>query len=64
MVAKQAKKKKVSGTRKTRALLQKQLAMPAGFHSDDSGLATLQEVVDPNVPTKQLSELSLEQRAA
>lgn len=63
MVGKQAKKKKVSGTKKSRALLQKQLAMPAGFYSDDSGVATLRDVVDPAVPTKQLSELTLEQRA-
>ncbi len=63
MVGKQAKKKKVSRTKKSRALLQKQLAMPAGFYSDDSSVATLREVVDPAVPTKQLSELTLEQRA-
>ncbi|MFN2512649.1 MAG: hypothetical protein ABR568_14665 [Pyrinomonadaceae bacterium] len=63
MVGKQAKKKKVSGTKKSRALLQKQLAMPAGFYSDDSSVATLRDVVDPSVPTKQLSELTLEQRA-
>lgn len=63
MVVKQAKKKKVSGTRKTRALLQKQLAMPAGFYADDSRVATLRDVVDPSVPTKHLSELTLEQRA-
>ena len=37
--------------------------MPAGFHSDDSDVATLRDVVDPNVPTKQLSDLTLEQRA-
>lgn len=63
MVGKQVKKRKVSGTKKSRALLQKQLAMPAGFYSDDSHVATLREVVDPDVPTKQLSELTLEQRA-
>lgn len=37
--------------------------MPAGFHSDDSEVASLQDVVDPTVPTKQLSDLTLEQRA-
>ena len=37
--------------------------MPAGFHGDNSSTATLREVVDPNVPTKHLSELNLEQRA-
>lgn len=62
-MVKRAKKKKVSATRKTRALLQKQLAMPAGFLVDDSGFATLRDVVDPSVPTKDLSELTLEQRA-
>jgi hypothetical protein len=60
-VATRKKNKKVS--RKTRALLKKQLAMPAGFHGDNSSTATLREVVDPNVPTKHLSELNLEQRA-
>lgn len=62
-MVKKAKKKKVSRTKKTRALLQKQLAMPAGFHSDDLSVATLRDVVDPSVPTKELSELTLEQRA-
>lgn len=37
--------------------------MPAGFCSDGSAQATLREVVDPNVATIQLAELSLEQRA-
>jgi hypothetical protein len=63
LVAKQVKKKKASTARKTRALLQKQLAMPAGFYADDSSVASLREVVDPTVPTKHLSELTLEQRA-
>jgi hypothetical protein len=63
VVVKKAKKKKISGTGKARALLEKQLAMPAGFHADDSSVATLREVVDPSVPTKLLSELTLEQRA-
>ncbi len=63
MSGKQAKKKKNPGTKKTRALLQKQLAMPAGFYADDSSVATLRDVVDPAVPTKHLSELTLEQRA-
>lgn len=63
MVGKQAKKKKVSRKKKSRALLKKQLAMPAGFYADDSSVATLRDVVDPGVPTKQLSELTLEQRA-
>ena len=37
--------------------------MPAGFCADGSAQATLREVVDPNVATIQLAELSLEQRA-
>ena len=41
----------------------KQWEMPAGFHSDDSEVATLRDVVDPNVPTKQLTDLTLEQQA-
>jgi hypothetical protein len=63
VVVKKAKTKKISGTGKARALLEKQLAMPAGFHADDSSVATLREVVDPSVPTKLFSELTLEQRA-
>lgn len=37
--------------------------MPAGFRSDGSAVATLRDVVDPSVPTKQLLDLTLEQRA-
>ena len=51
------------GRKKYPLLPEKQWAMPAGFLSDDSEVATLRDVVDPNVPTKQLSELTLEQRA-
>lgn len=54
--------RKKSSKKKAR-LLQKQLEMPAGFHSDDSKVASLRDVVDPNVPTKQLLDLTLEQRA-
>jgi hypothetical protein len=63
VVVKKVKKKKVSGAKKSRALLEKQLAMPAGFYADDSSVATLRDVVDPDVATKHLSELTLEQRA-
>jgi hypothetical protein len=49
--------------RKKSLLPEKQWSMPAGFYSDDSDIATLRDVVDPNVPTKQLSDLTLEQRA-
>ena len=64
-----AKKKKVkkigSKTRRssTNALLEKQREIPAGFHSDGSKAATLREVLDPDVPTMQLTDLTLEQRA-
>jgi len=37
--------------------------MLAGFYADDSSVATLRDVVDPSVPTKHLSELTLEQAA-
>lgn len=37
--------------------------MPAGFCADGIGHATLREVADPDVPTLQLSDLSLERRA-
>jgi hypothetical protein len=37
--------------------------MPAGFHSDGSKHATLRDVLDPDVATMQLSDLTLEQRA-
>lgn len=42
---------------------EKQWAMPAGFCADGSAQASLRDVVDPNVATIQLAELSLEQRA-
>lgn len=51
------------GRTKRRLLPEKQWAMPAGFLSDDSEVASLRDVIDPGVPTKQLSELTLEQRA-
>src|SRR5438876_3380212 len=63
---KNRKVKKIAGktTRRTsRALPQKQLEIPAGFHSDGSRAATLREVLDPDVPTLQLTDLTLEQRA-
>jgi len=37
--------------------------MPVGFSADGIGHATLRHVVDPDVPTMQLSDLTLEQRA-
>ena len=60
-----AKRKKVSKKRvpKKSALPEKQWEMPAGFHSDGSKHATLREVLNPDVATMQLSDLTLEQRA-
>ncbi len=52
-----------AGRRKNPSFPEKQWAMPAGFHSDDSAVASLRDVVDPSVPTKQLSDLTFEQRA-
>ena len=61
------KSPKKAGTKKRAAkksvkIPEKQWKMPAGFRPDGSH-ATLLEVVDPNQPTRQLSDLSLEQRA-
>jgi hypothetical protein len=52
-----------STSRKRPILPEKQWAMPAGFCADGLQPATLSEVVDPKVPTLELSNLSLEQRA-
>jgi hypothetical protein len=52
-----------AGRRKNPSFPEKQWAMPAGFRADDSEVASLRDVVDPTVPTKQLSDLTLEQRA-
>lgn len=49
--------------KKSGRLPEKQWEMPAGFCADGIGHATLRDVVDPDVPTLQLSDLSLEQRA-
>ncbi|SRR6266516_2530920 len=65
-MAKKKKEKKAAGKTRpgtTRALPQKQWEIPAGFHSDGSEPATLREVLDPDVPTVQLTDLTLEQRA-
>jgi hypothetical protein len=57
------KSSKKRAGKKRAAFPAKQWEMPAGFHSDGSKHATLREVVDPNVPTMQLSDLTLQQRA-
>lgn len=49
--------------RKKAILPEKQWSMPAGFLADGIEHASLRDVVDPDVPTLQLSDLSLEQRA-
>lgn len=54
---------KKRAAKKSAAFPQKQLDMPAGFHSDGSKHATLREVLNPDVPTTQLSDLTFEQRA-
>jgi hypothetical protein len=50
-------------SKKSAVLPEKQWEMPAGFSADGIGHATLRDVVDPDIPTMQLSDLSLEQRA-
>jgi hypothetical protein len=57
---KQGAKKRTA--KKSGKVPEKQWKMPAGFCPDGSH-ATLLDVVDPNQPTRQLSDLSLEQRA-
>lgn len=57
------KSSKKKAVKKSAAFPAKQWEMPAGFCSDGSKHATLREVVDPNVPTMQLSGLTLQQRA-
>ncbi len=60
------KVKKIAGKKKrrtARAFPHKQWEIPAGFHSDGKKPATLRDVLDPDVPTMQLTDLTLEQRA-
>src|SRR5256885_2265877 len=57
---KQGTKKRA--VKKSAKIPEKQWKMPAGLCPDGSH-ATLLDVVDPNQPTRQLSDLSLEQRA-
>lgn len=54
---------KKRAARKKAILPEKQWSMPAGFLADGIEHASLRDVVDPDVPTLQLSDLSLEQRA-
>ena len=50
-------------SRKSAAFPAKQWEMPAGYCADGSGHASLRDVVDPEVATMQLSDLTLQQRA-
>ena len=43
---------------------EKQWQMPAGFHTDGKTLATLEDVLDPDKPTMQLSDLPFDKLAA
>jgi hypothetical protein len=54
-----APKKKVA----KRRVPEKQWEMPAGFHADGKTLATLKDVVDPDTPTMQLTNLPFGKRA-
>jgi hypothetical protein len=65
-MAKNKKAKMLAGKARrgrTKAIPHKQLEIPAGFHADGLKAATLREVLDPDVPTMQLTDLTLEQRA-
>jgi hypothetical protein len=60
---KQKKSAKKGSRKKADGLLQKQWTIPAGFHADGSAAATLQQVLDPAVPTLHLNDLTLQQQA-
>jgi hypothetical protein len=49
--------------RKTVKVASKQRQMPAGYITTEGRLATLDEVVDPSIPTLSLAELTPSQRA-
>jgi hypothetical protein len=57
------KKPKPKTRAKRHPVPEKQWKMPAGFHADGVTMATLEDVVDPDQPTTQLSDLSFEKRA-
>jgi hypothetical protein len=63
VVRKTARRKTAGSRSQETAFPAKQWTMPAGFNADGSEHATLEEVLDPDVPTMQLSDLTLEQRA-
>src|ERR1700745_2690353 len=58
-----ATKKQTRKRTARRRVPEKQWDMPAGFHADGVTMATLTDVVDPQKPTKQLSDLPFEKRA-
>ena len=64
-MAKRVARKKPSRKRAPRksGLPEKQWEMPAGFHADGSTVATLRDVLDPDKPTMQLSDLPFHKRA-
>jgi len=62
--AKRPKRKQISGKRAATKLTRPQWKLPAGFCSDGKKMATLREVVDPDTPTMNLSQLSDKQRLA
>lgn len=63
-VAGKSKKKRASATPSAAPPIpDRQWDLPASYCADGNQLATLRDVVDPDVPTMSLSELSPEQRA-
>ena len=66
MTIKTPKKKSAPKKRQSKrhSVPEKQWEIPAGFHADGSTLATLRDVLDPDKPTMQLSDLPLNKRAA
>ena len=58
-------KRKQSATRRASTKLSRpQWKLPAGYRANGKKMATLQEVVDPETPTMNLSQLSNKQRLA
>jgi hypothetical protein len=61
-VARSAKKRASATPSAAPPVPDRQWDLPASYCADGNQLATLREVVDPNVPTMSLSELTPEQR--
>jgi len=65
-MAKESAKKSIAKSKETKkktAIPQKQWKMPVSFSADGAKMATLQEHVDPKVPTLSLAEMTPSQRA-